>query len=174
MSEQVGRLFFPKIAFDWNFQRKKVCNKFGTNNCNRFDKLFYKNLDAVKWCQGTIVRSGRFFKFSWKADCHVFIALMGDWYKSFPHLSFYKVLRIHLGMLPGKSLSPSLRLSYPFPPLAPAFKLPHLLLSWGQILYRSYEAFVHPEPKTPLNSVQAGPKSPSRLPNLLPLICPAP
>ena len=58
-----------------------------------------------------------------------------------------KFLWIHLGMLPGKLLPPSLRLLHPSPPLAPAFKLPHPLPSWGQILYRSYEAFVHPEPK---------------------------
>ena len=95
---------------------------------------------------GTIVRSGR-FKSSWKADYHVFIALTGVCIDLFLIWVLIKFFEFIWECCRGSCLSPSLRLLYPFPPLAPAFKLPHPLPSWGQILYRSYEAFVHPEPK---------------------------
>ena len=49
-----------------------------------------------------------------KADYNIFLALTGVRYRSFPHLSSYKVLRIHLGVLPGKLL---LSLPLAFAPL---------------------------------------------------------
>ena len=118
---------------------------------------------------GTIVRSGR-FKSSWKADYHVFIALTGVWYKSFPHLSSYKVLRIHLGMLPGNCFSPSLRPLPPSPSPAPAFKLSASVPIVRANSLTELLSFRPPRAQNSVDSVQGGPKSPSRFPIPLSLL----
>ena len=70
------------------------------------------------------------------------------WSRSLPCFSPYKFLWVRLGTLSVKlllSLPPAL---VPLPgPWPPPSSIPHPLPSWGQILYRSYEAYVHPEPK---------------------------
>ena len=71
------------------------------------------------------------------------------WSRSLPCFSPYKFLWVRLGMLSVKlllSLPPAPCTSpRPHGALLQAFRI--RLPSWGQILYRSYEAFVHPEPK---------------------------
>merc|ERR1711978_296044 len=102
-----------------------------------------------------------------KADYHVFIALTGVWYRSFPHLSSYKVLRIHLGMLPGSCFSPSLRPSHPSPSPAPAFKLSASAPIVRANSLSELSSLRPPRAQNSVDSVQGGPKSPGRFPNPL-------
>ena len=106
------------------FNKKKVCNKFDTKDCNKFEKVILRNSWRHIMVSGKHCQSGR-LNFLERVDYNIFLTLTGVWYRFFSHLSFRKFLWIHSGTLQGKlppSLSPhSCTISpHPLPPTTEA------------------------------------------------------
>ena len=159
--------------------KKEDLLQIGTDDCIKFDKLILRKTWRRKVASGQKCQSGvDVLNFHKIADCNKLFSYsqMCDldlvWSRSLPCFSPYKFLWVRLGMLSVKlllSLPPAPCTSpRPHGALLQAFRI--RLPSWGQILYRSYEAYVHPGTQTSLSSVQGGPKSPGRFPILLSLL----
>ena len=105
-----------------------------------------------------------------EADYNIFLALTGVWYRSFPHLSSYKVLMNSFGHIAGEAAS--LPLSgpctppHPWPPPSASASAPSVRANFLSELC----SLRPPRTQTPLTSVQGDPKSPSRSPVPLSLL----
>ena len=88
MSKQAGKLLFLKNNVWLNiFNKKKVCNKFDTKDCNKFDKVILRNSWRHIMVPDTHCQSGR-LNILEDVDYNIFFTLTGVWYRSFSRLSF--------------------------------------------------------------------------------------
>ena len=140
------------------FNKKKVCNKFDTKDCNKFDKVILRNSWRHIMVPGHIDCQSGSLNILEGVDYTIFHTLTGVWYRSFSRLSFRQFLWIHSGTLQGKlplSLSPPLAPSLPTPCHWPP------LPAWGINFLSEICSFCPPWTQTPLTSLQGDPKSPA-------------